>query len=303
MTATFDGLRRKGYLAAAAIATLAIGMASVLPGFASAAQVTGRSITMSDSTAGATGTVYALTMTMPTAVQSMVIDFCAESPIIGSSTCTAPTGMSAASAAYTAVNPGGNTPVGSGGPGSAPTGWSKGTFGASQLKLTASSATTAGTKYTFYFTNIKNPTSTGAFYARVYTYTGTTYGGYTSVSSLGTVQDSGGFALSTANNISVSATVQETLTFCISDVAPGSNCAGTNPPVVKLGTGNPVTIDSAAVYDNSAASTSYMQISTNAVSGAIVNMKSNYASCNGLSSDGGTTCGIPGSAGALAAGT
>lgn len=171
------------------------------------------------------------------------------------------------------------------------------------MKLTASSATTAGTKYTFYFTNIKNPTSTGAFYARVYTYTGTTYGGYTSVSSLGTVQDSGGFALSTANNISVSATVQETLTFCISDVAPGSNCAGTNPPVVKLGTGNPVTIDSAAVYDNSAASTSYMQISTNAVSGAIVNMKSNYASCNGLSSDGGTTCGIPGSAGALAAGT
>jgi hypothetical protein len=114
----------------------------------------------------------------------------------------------------------------------------------------------------------------------------------TNPSSGGTVFDFGGVALSTANVISVTAKVQETLTFCVSQASPGAACSGTSTPTVTLGHGSPAVIDSSVTDTNASVTPTYMQITTNASGGAIVRMKSNNA-CAGLSSDGGTTCAIP----------
>lgn len=288
---------------AAALALLAGSCAPLLTNYlADAAQVSGRSISLSDSTPGATGVVYALTMTMPTAAKSMIVDFCSESPIIGGA-CTAPTGMDAlTSGAYTSTNPGTNAPPGSGGAGSAPTGFSVGTFTASRFRITSSTATTAATKYTFYFTGIKNPTTTGTFYARVYTYSDSTYGStgtaYSSATAPGSYVDYGGFALATANNISITATVMEQLTFCVSGATMTSGCTGMTTPNLTLGSGSPITLGTAL-----STSPAYTMTSTNALSGVVVRMK-NSNSCAGLSRDGGTTCPIaPVGASAAAIGT
>lgn len=303
-------LRKSTALFSAAALLAASAVPAFVGSFASALQVTGRSITLSDSTPGATNVIYALTMTMPTAAKSLIVDFCAESPIIGSSTCTTPTGMSAATAAYSSTNPGTNAPAGSGGVGSAPTGFAAGTMAAGQLRIASSTATTAATKYTFYFSGITNPTTTGTFYARVYTYADNTYGSattaYASPGSIGDSKDYGGFALSTTNYIAVTATVMETLTFCVSGVAPSQGCGaygGTTPttPNITLGHGTPKALDSTATDTGIA----YSQISTNAQNGAVVAMKNTKSiTCAGLSRDGGNTCtiGAQTTAGAIAPG-
>jgi hypothetical protein len=146
-----------------------------------------------------------------------------------------------------------------------------------------------------------------SFYARITTYTDTAYGGYASATSLGTYSDYGGIALSTANTISVTARVMETLVFCVSGSSPTSACGGVTTPTVTLGHGTPAVIDAQNVDDNGTVTPTYTQLSTNAASGATVRMKNSNA-CGGLSKDGGSTCDIAatnagGTAAAITAGS
>lgn len=243
-----------------------------------AAQVTSRSIQMSRSTPGATGVTYKVTFTSVATAQSLVVDFCDESPIIGQ-TCTLPAGM-----VLTGVTtPTANWTI------TAPTGSN------TYVKLSRSTSWGAAQTITFEIAGITNTTKTvptPSFYARIYTFTGTTQGSYASPTNVGAHVDDGGIALSTAVDITVTATVMETLTFCTSKVAPGAGCTGTTAPDVVVGKGTPKALDTAAV-DGTATDTAYAQLSTNATSGAIINLKTvSSTTCAGLSRDSGTTCEI-----------
>ncbi|HET8709089.1 MAG TPA: hypothetical protein VFL85_02290, partial [Candidatus Saccharimonadales bacterium] len=298
MTATFEGLRRKATTLAAIVTALVTAGAVALPGLASADQVQTRSINISNSTPSATGVKYKVTFTTGAAgtAKGIVVDFCGDTPIIGAAcdtTSSATTGLPSFTAASATLGAVTNM-----------TGWTISSKTATTVKLTSSTALAANTAVSFELSNITNMNVARSFYARVYTYSSATPD-YVSPTSVGTKLDYGGFALSTANNIAVSATVMETLTFCTSGLvsaAAPTDCSAPTTPTVVLGNGTPQTIDANAVYDNSAGtSRSYMVISTNALSGAAVSMKSNW-SCNGLSSDNGATCGIPGAPGSITAG-
>src|SRR3954465_6654306 len=102
MKAIFKALHRTTYAALAVILLLVLAGAGWHPGKASAALLASRSIKLSDSgvsggtiTSGVgsgTSVSYAFSFTTANAAQSLIVDFCANSPII-SDTCTAPTGM------------------------------------------------------------------------------------------------------------------------------------------------------------------------------------------------------------------
>lgn len=253
-----------------------------------AGQVSARSIQLSSSAKTATGVSYLVQFTpTTTAAMSIVIDFCSNSAVIGAS-CTAPTGFSASSVGLTA--------------GTGTTNWALGTTAANTVKLNKNTGSNLGTsQINFTLTNITNPTNAGSYYARIYTYGNTTYGTYSSATSVGNDMDEGGVALSATDTVSINATIMETLTFCVNKTAPGNGCTSLSTPInVVLGHGSPVTLDASAVDTD----TMYTQLSTNAVSGASVALKTGN-SCTGLSRDAGATCPIPGKGafGTVAAGT
>jgi hypothetical protein len=229
-----------------------------------------RSIELSNSQINATGVSYKVQFTTASSIKSVVIDFCTESPLYAD-TCSAVSGFTAVSAGFTA--------------GTGTAGWSI-TPGADHVDVHGAAAT--GT-VSFTLTNITNPNTNGAFYARIYDYTANP-DDYTSTSSPGTVADFGGIALTTSTAIGLTAKVQEELTFCVAGLAITNNCAnaGGNPPNLTIGHGSPTLILDSTAVDTAPA---YMQTSTNAQNGIIVRMK-NSNSCGGLSNDGGTTCNI-----------
>lgn len=275
------------------LSTVGVGLALVLTASAAALlalhpvaadQAVNRSIEMSDS--GASGgsissgvgsgenVSYSISFDIAGSytMKSYIVDFCSDSPII-TDTCTAPTGLSLSSATAS----GGNT-----------AGWTL-TKSASQVKLSNATGIAAPTTITLELSGITNPSTVGSFYARIYTYSDTTWGGYTSPTSIGSDVDYGGIALSTANAVSVSARVQEQLSFCVSGASMTANCGGMTTPALVIGHGSPTVILDGTQVDTADA---YMQTSTNAQSGVIVRMRNSNA-CGGLSSDGGTTCNLP----------
>lgn len=280
------GLKRSTYVVLA-IALSVAGLIPVLSQHASAyTQLTSRSIQMSSSAASATATSYLVTFTASTAAKNVRIDFCSNSPLYSDS-CTAPGGFTAASATFA-----GGTQTSSG--------WSIASQSASQVTISSASQYSAGV-VTYTLAGITNPTAVGTFYARIYTYVAQT-NDYTSAAVPGTVADFGGIALSTANLISITAKVQETLTFCVSglDLSPSSTCTSATVPTLTLGHGSPAVLDQTAVDTASA----YTQVSTNASGGISMRMKSSNTCTNGgLSSNGGTTCNIPGVASGTPAGS
>jgi hypothetical protein len=111
----------------------------------------------------------------------------------------------------------------------------------------------------------------------VYTYANTTdLSGNTGPTVYGTPQDAGGVAMSTTNDIGVSATVMESMTFCTAAATPAANCVGASAPSLVLGSGSPV-----ALGTTTSTATAYAELSTNASAGAVVNMK-NSNDCGGL---------------------
>ncbi len=247
-----------------------------------------------------TGVTYRVTFRAATSytIKGVVLDFCAGTggtPFIGDSNCPDPTSFTmgttpTVNTADYVVNSSTTAGLGSG--------WSAASSTGQTLTLTNSTGTalTSGTDYTFAISGITNPSVNETFYSRLITYTSDTgdIASYTH-STPGNYQDYGGFALSTANIVQVTAKVQETLSYCVVGVVmPGAtvptSCTdtGITAPAITLGHGTNNTLDPGAVDTNSV----FSFTSTNALHGATIRMHNSNA-CGGLSTDNGTTCAIP----------
>jgi hypothetical protein len=331
-------LKRYAYLTISLVfGATATGLVFLTSTANAAGQVQNRSIEMSSSVPSATGVTYLISFkaATTTTIGGIAVDICNDTPIVGSTTCVYPTGFSWGSATPTiasgTVDYNSASPY-SGGTASAVWGFPEafvGGGGANYQTLFACDATAAnctGTTSTisvtsgqyiyFTVTGVTNPsTANTPFYARIVTFdtvadliSATT--GYlptadrTSTTRPATFTgevDYGGVALSTANTVSITATVMEQLTFCDS----GPNGGGTNPitsycagtlttPSITIGNGGtPSVLSFTADYGGYI----FTQATTNASHGIVVNMKkTGTQTCGGLSSDG-STCGIPASSG------
>jgi len=291
--------RRAGYSLASIGLLLGMVVPAVFPAFASASgQLDARSITMSSSVASATATSYMLQFTTETAIPAgggLVMQFCDSSsgPLIGNSTCATPTGLditTSTGSAPTAVQ----VDSGSGFTNAPALGTlsHSGTTG-NNLYLKWISGTgddlAIGDKLKLTIGGIVNPSTVGTFYVRVYSYAAAP--DFTNSGTLGTVADSGAVALSTTSAIGVTAYVLESMTFCVSGSgsdgltpAPGPSCGASGQAVVTPSMTLGEVVGSQKVLDTGHVSTGvdYAQLSTNASSGAIVNLKSNATSCGGL---------------------
>jgi len=248
------------------------------------AQMTERSIAISSSVAGATSTVYTVGFKPATSgtIQEIIIDFCnsATGPIIGT-TCTAPTGFDLVKASTTIVNESGLN---------FGTGWAINSTltTASKLVITDSLATTsvsAGTAVSFDIgtgagaNGVTNPTgTTGSFYARIMTYATTTAGDSYSSATTGSnnppaaTVDAGGIALSTVDQLTINARVQEVLVFCVgtTDAGISNDCSDISLNTVDLGIidSSTVSISPIASANGGNGKNGLAMIRTNAVNGA-----------------------------------
>jgi hypothetical protein len=274
--------RRLGFSLSSIGLLLGIVAPAAMPAFASADVITSRSITMSSSATGASDTIevkgtLSSTGALP-ASGGVVVLFCSDSPLIGA-TCTAPTAM-------TVTAPSGS---GSTNPGTA----TKISDNAIKFAFTSSLANSA--TFDFKVSGIANPSTVGTFYARIATYSDTNLTGATADDSTGVI-DTGAVALSTTDNIGVTAYVLESMTFCVSGDSTGvlsGDCGTDDPDGGGAGTASGVSSPSMTLGETTGSVTALQtnavshkdvntQISTNAVSGAIVNLKSDATSCGGL---------------------
>ncbi len=270
----FDGHLRYAVLAVTLV------LAAVAPAFASAAQLTTRSAALSSSSKAATDVSYNFKFTASTAEDEVVIQFCTNSPLIGEF-CDAPAGMvltgaTAGTGVTSIISKTGST-----------------------LKLTA--PVSAGTN-DMTVTGITNPSGVGTVYARILTYATGGAAGYTVTnlaSALGSPVDQGSVAIAITDSIAVSGAVLEALTFCVSglDISADVDCDNATAPVLKLG--EDVGDGTLALSPTKRSTGSvYTKLSTNAVSGAVVSLKSTAGvnpgptPCAGLALNGTGACGI-----------
>jgi len=227
--------------------------------------VTSRNIELSDSTLSATNVTYQVgfTTASTSTIKGIVVDFCSSTPIIGDN-CTAPAG-------FTVGTP---TVATSGGANTGLSGvWTAASANSGRtltLKNASGGSISSGTAVIFTLSTATNPSAANTtYYARILDFPATTdvdtYTGDSTGQTTTNVVDAGGIALSTANNIVVTAKVQETLTFC---VYTGANC-GSGGSNVTLGDNHGVLSTSGPFVDK----TTKYDVATNASSGAIVRLK------------------------------
>jgi len=166
------------------------------PGFASAAQITARKVTIGSSVASAS-TTYSFTFTVPSATAIQSVDFAACTTASG--TCTTPSGFSSSFSTLTAQ------PTNLG----AASGWTVSAATAGSLRLSNGSNVTApSSSQTVGFSSVTNPSATNStYFFRITTYSGSNW-------STGPI-DTGNVAASTAGQITVTASVDETLTMTL----------------------------------------------------------------------------------------
>src|ERR1017187_9683329 len=213
----------------------------LLPAVASAGQVSTRSITITSSTPSATGVTYTVSFkpTTSTSVGGIVVDFCGDSPLIGSATCTYPAGFTMGATPSVTITSG----IGAGGTWVTTNSLQGGAAGGAtqvlQYTNTTAQAVTGGTAVIFTINNVTNTSSTGTFYARILTFDTSAHATaqYTAVgtarlSTFANLLDYGGIALSTVTNINITSKVFETLSFCVY-LSGGTAC--TTAPNLTLG--------------------------------------------------------------------
>lgn len=242
---------------AAAVGLLLATLApAVAPVFVSAAQLSARSVALSSSTKSAAAVSYKFNFTAAAVADEVVVQFCTNTPLIGEF-CDAPAGINLASA----VEGTGVTDVLS------QTG--------NTLKLDAAVAASTNE---LTVTGITNPSAAGTVYARILTYAEGNAAAYNvgpdTNNTLGTPIDQGSVAFAITDAVEVSGDVLEALTFCVSGTElTGANCStGYSAPVLTLGKD----LNGVIALDPSELSTAdvYTKISTNAVGGAVVSLKS-----------------------------
>jgi hypothetical protein len=268
-------VRRALYGFAATVLALTGVLQLVRPGSAYAyGQITTRSITMSSSKTGDTSVAYQVRFdpgTNATTVKSIAVDFCANTPIIGDS-CTGTVGTSTpdlSSVTVTTTGAGvGNLTGGT---------WTVATTNSGRT-FTISNSTgmimNTGTSYFFTINLVTNPTTLGTFYGRILTFpndvTSNYAGGYTGTNLGANIPtDAGGIAISTANQITITAKVQERIVFCVYTTGTGNNCTSKSGSAVNLGDVNGVLDPTGPYVDKNAKYT----VSTNAASGVAIRVK------------------------------
>jgi hypothetical protein len=259
---------RAAYFIAAAVLTVAI----VAPGLVSAAQVTSRSIALSSSSAAASAVSYEVKFTVPGSSAgggAFGIIFCSNSPDTATA-CTAPTGFATTGATSTTS---GFTTV------TTPT--------ANSVVVAGTIAASANIDVTI--NGITNPTAAGPLYARIATYVDANAATLDTAGTAGV--DSGGVAISITPTIGVSAAVLESLTFCVASAVITQDCANASSNLPTLNIGETVGSTKALATTAVSTGTLYTQISTNAASGAVVNLKS-ATDCGGLKRVGAAVCDI-----------
>jgi hypothetical protein len=228
--------------------------------------------------------------TASTNLEGIVVDICSgnTSPLIGTA-CSLPTSFSWQAAPTIVSAFIGADDV---------SGWTEGTLNSNRtLTLTDATgvATAASDVVTIVVSGVANPSDVdvvaggnqvGTFYGRVLTYNDSAEvanyapgNGPTGVTGL---VDFGGVALSTTNELTVNARVQESLTFCIYTNSPQTSCASATDGDVNI-PNSTTPLDSGAVQTASA----YFGLASNALSGVNVRMWSNNSS-NGVLKSGST---------------
>lgn len=220
-------------------------LASTQPAYA-LAQLSSRKITIGSSKVAQTDVTYTAQFTVQEAgaIEAIVLDFCSNSPLVGAA-CTAPTGfdINEAGLAFSVSGHAGATAFTINGAGT----------DANTLILSRTDATnnTIGTVVTVTLgaggasDGVTNPStacdSSSAtvctFYSRVLLYDVRATGeAYTSASP-GTHTNEGGVALSTANQLTINARVQEVLHFCVGtdDSNANQDCRDLSGTTVDLG--------------------------------------------------------------------
>lgn len=225
-----------------------------LPQHVSAAQITSRSLTLSSSAGAATGVTYTFNFTVPSAtvLQSMQAQVCTTA----SGACTTPTGFvnSSSTLASQPTNLGDAS------------GWTVNTSTAGSLRLSKSGNAAAPTgSQTVAFGGVTNPIAQNTtFFARITTYSDAAWT---------TAVDTGTVAASTAQQITVSASVDETLTFCTGTSGIStSSCAGATGSAVSLGTLTPSSTGSGV---------SQMGVGTNGTSGYAITVNGSTLTSGG----------------------
>ncbi len=264
MTSLKSFNRRVGSLFSVAALALATVTPGLIPAFASAAQVTERSVELSSSSKLAEDVTYNVGFTSVGAAGAVVFEFCSNSPLIGED-CTAPGGFDV-SGAETSVDGFTENATTAGGD--------------NVIELTGTIGAAAPIEIDL--AGVTNPTAAGPLYLRIVTYNNETNALDYESDDLGTgVIDQGSAAISITDSVGVSGAVLESMTFCVSAAAlVADNCAGATPPVLKLGEGSEdvFALSSTVVSEGDI----FSQISTNAASGAVVNLKSSATDCGGL---------------------
>ena len=244
-----------------AVAAFTMVISMVLPAMVSAAQVTVRSVELSNSSVSSTNVSYGVNFTTVASAGAFVVDFCSNTPLIGQA-CTAPTGFTAAGA--TTATP------------------SFSIDSATATRVVVDGTLAATTEISVVIGGITNPSTAGPLYARIVTFDNATNAAASTPQVLGSgAVDEGGVAISITDTIGVSGTVLETLTFCVAGAEIDADCQNiTEDPVLELGetVGDVVALTPNVVSEGSI----YTQVSTNAAGGVVVRLKSNADDCGGL---------------------
>lgn len=212
-------------------------------------------------------------------IQGVVIEFCSDSPIIGDA-CTGANGIGFdVNEGTLAVTTDSGT-----------AGLTAFTIDAATdtdtliLTLGAAVGVTAGDTVRFDLgtaavtDGVTNPTATGTFYARILTYATSAPAIAYASAVPGAYVDEGGIALAVANELTVTARVQEVLEFCIGTETSSTGLVDTTDGCAEV-SGTNLSLD--VVDSNSIATTStidtpndgVMMIRTNAVNGAVMYYK------------------------------
>lgn len=179
-----------------------------------AANLTARSVAISNSTPGA-NTTQKIKFTIPSVsnIGSIRFEYCTNSPSL-SDTCSAPAGFSASSASLT--NQTGETGF-----------IISPTSTANKIILTRPSVPNSAVPVSYTFANITNPSATNStVYVRIAT--------FPSINASGSFTDEGSVAFSTAANLSVTGYVPPYLTFC-TGVTVALNCSSTQGSFLNFG--------------------------------------------------------------------
>jgi hypothetical protein len=278
MDIVYSFARRARHTVAVFGSLLALVVATLVPGLASAAQLTERSIGLSSSSKAATNVSYEVKFTPVAGAGAFLVDFCTNSSLVDD-TCTAPTGFAvsgAASADATAVAA--NT-------------------AADPNVVVVTKTLTGATPVDVNLTGVTNPSGNGVVYARIITFdTAANAKAYTAGSAIdgaspatGATGDAGSAAFEILDSFGVSASVTESMSFCVGKTIISANCdlTGNAAPTLKLGKtiGSTIALDSSEVSSD----TMFTQLNTNALHGAVISLKSSATNCGGLELAGDTT--------------